>query len=263
MATHSSILAWGIPWTEEPARLHIHEVAESVRHNLATKPVRVSGVVVACSLRHGGRESIIDMTDVVKKFDGSYAINNSTICFVFKGEAYVTPYTRAGVATLIDEGLIKNSFYVPFSNGSYPKGEKAKWERLRDAAHESYRCDCEADSLQWCDEHGIGSLSDADLKRCFKIPRGGVAVRSRGHESVVYPIADEIHVGRNVLGYYGTNNGKTVFVYRDGHTYVTKGYWVIDKLKKAGYQRGSLFVPFSNGEQVVDPLLAAKWEVSK
>ena len=37
MATHSSILAWGIPWTEEPGRLHIHEVAESVRHNLATK----------------------------------------------------------------------------------------------------------------------------------------------------------------------------------------------------------------------------------
>ena len=22
MATHSSILAWGIPWTEEPGRLH-------------------------------------------------------------------------------------------------------------------------------------------------------------------------------------------------------------------------------------------------
>ena len=29
MATHSSILAWGIPWTEEPGRLHVHEVAKS------------------------------------------------------------------------------------------------------------------------------------------------------------------------------------------------------------------------------------------
>ena len=71
---------------------------------------------------------------------------------------------------------------------------------------------------------------------------------------------DEMHISRNVLGYYSMNNGRTVFIYRDGHTYVTKGYWVIDKLKKAGYQRGSLFVPFSNGEQIVDPLLAAKWE---
>ena len=30
MATHSSILAWRIPWTEEPGRLHtIHGVAKS------------------------------------------------------------------------------------------------------------------------------------------------------------------------------------------------------------------------------------------
>ena len=33
MATHSSIPAWEIPWTEEPGRLHtVHGVA---RHNLA------------------------------------------------------------------------------------------------------------------------------------------------------------------------------------------------------------------------------------
>ena len=31
MATHSRILAWEIPWTEEPGRLHeeIHEVTKS------------------------------------------------------------------------------------------------------------------------------------------------------------------------------------------------------------------------------------------
>ena len=30
MATHSSILAWGIPWTEEPGGLHeVHGVSES------------------------------------------------------------------------------------------------------------------------------------------------------------------------------------------------------------------------------------------
>jgi len=33
MATHSRILAWRIPWTEEPGR----RVAR-VRHDLATKP---------------------------------------------------------------------------------------------------------------------------------------------------------------------------------------------------------------------------------
>ena len=34
MATHSSILAWEIPWTEEPASL-VHGVTR-VRHNLET-----------------------------------------------------------------------------------------------------------------------------------------------------------------------------------------------------------------------------------
>ena len=28
MATHSSISAWRIPWTEEPGRLAIHGIAE-------------------------------------------------------------------------------------------------------------------------------------------------------------------------------------------------------------------------------------------
>ena len=37
MATHSSILAWKIPWTEEPGELQCMGL-QTVRHNLATKP---------------------------------------------------------------------------------------------------------------------------------------------------------------------------------------------------------------------------------
>ena len=37
MATHSSILVWEIPWSEEPGGLHaVHEVPR-VGHNLVTK----------------------------------------------------------------------------------------------------------------------------------------------------------------------------------------------------------------------------------
>ena len=36
MATHSSILAWKIPWTEEPGGATVHGVAR-VGHNLETK----------------------------------------------------------------------------------------------------------------------------------------------------------------------------------------------------------------------------------
>ena len=37
MATHSSILAWRIPWTEEPGRLHIVHGITRVGHDLTTK----------------------------------------------------------------------------------------------------------------------------------------------------------------------------------------------------------------------------------
>ena len=37
MATHFSILAWRIPWTEEPEQAAVHGVTRA-RHNLVTKP---------------------------------------------------------------------------------------------------------------------------------------------------------------------------------------------------------------------------------
>ena len=40
MATHSSILAWEIPWTEEPARLQSGG-SQRVRQDLATKQQNV------------------------------------------------------------------------------------------------------------------------------------------------------------------------------------------------------------------------------
>ena len=37
MTTHCTILAWEIPWTEEPGRATVHGVAR-VRHDFVTKP---------------------------------------------------------------------------------------------------------------------------------------------------------------------------------------------------------------------------------
>ena len=39
MATHSSILAWKIPWTEEPGRLQSMR-SQRIRHNLASKELK-------------------------------------------------------------------------------------------------------------------------------------------------------------------------------------------------------------------------------
>ena len=45
MATHSSILAWEIPWTEEPSRLQ-STGSQRVRHHLATESIGPPGTTV-------------------------------------------------------------------------------------------------------------------------------------------------------------------------------------------------------------------------
>ena len=45
MATLSSILAWKIPWTEEPGRLHFMGL-QRVGHNWATKKQQISSSIL-------------------------------------------------------------------------------------------------------------------------------------------------------------------------------------------------------------------------
>ena len=121
----------------------------------------------------------------------------------------------------------------------------------------------ESDCTKWCNDHGIGKLSQETMKHCFMIPHEGVRVKHLHFESVCYPALSESrldHFTIDMLGRYCTNNGKVVFVYRDGHTYVANGYWILDELRATGYRLSGLFVPFSNGEQIVDPSLATQWE---
>lgn len=54
-------------------------------------------------------------------------------------------------------------------------------------------------------------------------------------------------------GTFAMNNGVLIFVDRGGHPYVTVATDArLEALKKAGFENGDLFVPFSNGEEPVD-----------
>ncbi len=231
--------------------------------NLKENSIRISGVITACWPQFGDKEETIDMSDIGSKFNGAYCTNNSTICYIVDHEVFVTPYTREAMTTIVNAGLVEGYFYVPFSNWDYPKYEKAKWFRLRDLATESYHRDYEEDAARWCDEHGVSELSEETMKHCFRMPRNGVPVKHLYFEDTYYPACNESYVDCTVvdrLGCYCTNNGKVVFVYHDGHTYVTKGHWILGELRHAGYKESGLFVPFSNGEQITDPYLASQWE---
>lgn len=209
------------------------------------------------------QEELLNISGLVPKFNGCYAVNNSTVCYATNDEVYVTPYTRTNLAILRGAGFMEKHFYVPFSNWDYPKNEEVKWTMLRNNAQAAYVADFASDCLKWCDEHHIGTLSDETLKNSFQMPTSGVKVKHLYFEECYYPIIQSTCldcVAVDQLGKFCTNNGRVVFVYRDGKTYVTKGYKILSELRAAGYTEKGLFVPFSNGEEILDYALKARWD---
>lgn len=195
-----------------------------------------------------------------KKFDS----NNGTLAFVQDGVLYVTPWTREASRTLVDAGFVEGCFCVPFSNWDYPVKEKAQWDKLLAEQEAAMRRYYQEDCMEWCMEHGVAPLAPEVLAKCFRMPVEGVPVRHyfTGREWTVEPADDEYLCDANTvrkLGIWCGNNGRVVFLSHDGHTFVAKGYWVTRYLTAAGYKRGDLFVPFSNGEMILDPALAAVW----
>lgn len=198
--------------------------------------------------------------------DRVYAINNSTIVFSYNEGIFVMPYTRTTVEILKGAGLKEDYLMVPFSNWDYPMYEKTKWELLRVKARETCKQEFAEDCKQYCDERGFGELSNDVLDNCFEIPRTGMKVKNVFYESTCYPLADmEVMnwISIRYIGKYSYNNGKVVFIYRNGKTYVAKGYGILEKLKKAGYKEDFLYVPLSNGEEIMDEVLRTKWEAMK
>ena len=58
MATHSSTLAWKIPWTEEPGRLQSMG-SRRVRHELATEHVHMGSLGRLGSFGEGGAQNLV------------------------------------------------------------------------------------------------------------------------------------------------------------------------------------------------------------
>lgn len=175
---------------------------------------------------------------------------------------YVTPSTRRAYSAL--GGFSERYFYVPFSNGDYPKNEQYRWKQLRAMQVEQRKQCFMNDCLDYCGRHSIEALSEEVLGRCFELPEQGVHVKHIHYEDWIYPIFaghyfDAVHE-IEMLGTYCTNNGRVVFVYIDGRSFVAKGYKILDALRKAGFTEKGMFVPFSNGEVILDPILRAKWE---
>ena len=207
----------------------------------------------------------LNVSELAPKFNGCYATNNSTVCFVSDNEIFVTPYTRSVVCALRSLGFCEKHFYVPFSNADFPKSAQFKWNALRERARQLNKADFVSDCEAYCDERHIGSISEKTLANCFEVPENGVRVKKLSFEGIYYPVMNQscLDCRCEKLGHFCCNNGRVVFIYRNGKTYVAKGYKILNELRAAGYTESGLFVPFSNGEEIQDYALRVRWESIK
>ena len=205
----------------------------------------------------------LNLTHLSEHREGEYSLNNGTVCWVMDGEIYAAPCTNELFGSLKEAGFKNGYFYVPFSNGDLPCHRTNEWQELCAEATRLAREQLEKDAEVWCDEHHIGSIGERLLESCLKVPRGGIPVESSGVYSTYYPRLNETCidiVAISSLGSYSYNAGRVAFVYRDGHTYLSKNPSVMDVLEEAGYRRDNFLVPLSGSEKITDAYLRYLWD---
>lgn len=236
----------------------MHTLEDLRQHSILIAP----GTLV-CWPQTGNEEEIYP-TETVAKFNGRfYAANNSTVAYVMGEDLFVTPYTRITMSILQEADYEKVNFYVPFSNCDYPKYAAERWADLRKWAYQTYLEDYARDCNEWSDQHGYGAISDEAILSTLCVPETGIPFHSpRGYDDTYYGECLGACLDASAIMKIGTfcrNNGVVAFVYRDGNTYLARGYRITTDLANAGYKERSFFVPFSNGETITDAALAAHW----
>lgn len=202
-----------------------------------------------------GEKDLLNMSGIKPKFNGCYAVNNSTASYVDEDGIFVVPISEGVIETLEKAGFKKEIFAVPFSSGYTPEEGSEKWRAIKKQVNYEEEC------AEYCDNNGIGKLDSSILEKCLRMPKEGIIVRTRFYDTRVCPACDEESVETEYLGKIGRNNGVLAFVYRNGHTYITKGYKILKDLLDAGYEDLDMgfYVPLSNGEDIIDPELASQW----
>ncbi len=195
-----------------------------------------------------------------------YGWNNGKVSFVTEdGSYYVTPFCSEVAEALKNLGYTDGSLYVPFSNGDIPsdKNLAEKWEKLCTEARKQFNEREEREKRERygkiAEDKNLKALPEEVYKMSLAIPEDGLETTWMGEEkSKTRPIMEQ-KIPESIGTYY-QNNGRVSFVDSSGKMFVTPFCSeVTQMLTEAGYQERGLFVPLSNGEQIEDPKISAKW----
>jgi len=196
----------------------------------------------------------------------TYDSNNGVIAFVDgEGRMRVAPATSDRYSALEEAGYSRGGIGVPFSNGDMPTDPtlRRQWEEMRETAREQ--------NLKERIESHLGYFkAEAEKKQIKQEVAGewltvdGVEIEMMGTKSIIERNTDgyNMAVGRlEQVGTYDSNNGVIAFVDGEGRMRVAPA--TSDRysaLRAAGYRRGGIGVPFSNGDMPTDPALCGQWE---
>ena len=225
--------------------------------------IKVNGVIAYYPIYNKDASQPLESTpEMVRK----YGWNNGKVSFVTEdGSYYVTPFCIEVAEALKKLGFTEGDLYVPFSNGDIPKDTAlaTRWETLCKEARRLFDERQKRERIERYEkiaqEKRLKTLPEAVYQISLLIPQEGLETSWFGEKSITKPVYDwQIP---DCMGTYCQNNGKISFVDANGKMYVTPFCQEVAKmLNEAGYKRDTLFVPLSNGEDIIDPTTAARWE---
>lgn len=197
--------------------------------------------------------------------DKASNFNNGIAVYIYNNKIYSAFQSRKLMRLLNQNGFIQKTLYVPLSNGEEPSdfNKFSEWARLRYEHKILSRLEFEEECKEWCRKNNVQSLPSETLQKCFQIPENGLKVKNSKYEITIYPELKSFGfdcAAVEKLGKYDANNGKTIFINTDGKTFVYRGYDIQGQLEKCGFSRSNLFVPMSNGEEILDPYLKQLWD---
>lgn len=67
--------------------------------------------------------------DNIERFERCYSLAGGLVAYVYRNNLYVTRSTDKSYWALAN--FKEDCFYVPFSDGSYPKDNEYAWERVK------------------------------------------------------------------------------------------------------------------------------------
>lgn len=201
---------------------------------------------------------------LITYYSNYFFSNMLRVSYVVDGKIYITPFVRIAVDTLKENRFTEKYFKIPMELNQYPKGLKSKWESLEAEAEKVKKEELIDDCIEYSNEIGIAPLDPSYMKNCLEINDKGLKVKKDEAYITYYPfIKRDIFTEPNweLIGKYRTLNSITVFIDKEGKTYLTKIPGFSEILRHVGYRSKKIFVPMANGEEIIDPIDKEKWDL--